>query len=138
MKLQRVIIFWVSLLPFWCGVLGGQVPVVDGVCGGISSTPSSARRTVFQQKNSKPSNSSNTTPGKIRVVENSRICGRLLPFCTYHIVIFLETTPGVYQASGYGDLTETKSIWCNYFIPLRSVFVTYLLQVLVFCLTQKS
>lgn len=24
----------------------------------------------------------------------------------------LETTPGVYQASGYGDLTATESIWC--------------------------
>ena len=26
----------------------------------------------------------------------------------------LETTPGVYQASGYGDLTATESIWRVY------------------------
>lgn len=36
------------------------------------------------------------TPGKLRVVENSGIC---------------ETTPGVYQASGYGDISATHSAW---------------------------
>jgi hypothetical protein len=25
--------------------------------------------------------------------------------------VWAETTPGVYQASGYGDLTTNKSIW---------------------------
>ncbi|TFK75531.1 serine carboxypeptidase [Pluteus cervinus] len=38
--------------------------------------------------------------GKLRVTENSGIC---------------ETTPGVYQASGYGDITSSKSIWFWYF-----------------------
>lgn len=36
------------------------------------------------------------TPGKLRVVENSGIC---------------ETTPGVYQASGYGDISANHSTW---------------------------
>lgn len=36
------------------------------------------------------------TPGKLRVVENSGVC---------------ETTKGVYQASGYGDLSATSSTW---------------------------
>ena len=37
------------------------------------------------------------TPGKLRgVVENSGVC---------------ETTPGVYQASGYGDITSDGSVW---------------------------
>ena len=37
------------------------------------------------------------TPGKLRgVVENSGVC---------------ETTPGVYQASGYGDITSDGSLW---------------------------
>ncbi|KAJ7635296.1 Alpha/Beta hydrolase protein [Roridomyces roridus] len=41
-----------------------------------------------------------TTPGKLRVTENSGVC---------------ETTPNVYQASGYGDLTSSESIWFWYF-----------------------
>ncbi|KAI8972213.1 serine carboxypeptidase [Trametes punicea] len=43
---------------------------------------------------------SKPTPGKLRVVENSGVC---------------ETTPGVYQASGYGDLSATESIWFWFF-----------------------
>ena len=40
------------------------------------------------------------TPGKLRgVVENSGVC---------------ETTKGVYQASGYGDIDENNSIWSVY------------------------
>ncbi|TFK75532.1 alpha/beta-hydrolase [Pluteus cervinus] len=38
--------------------------------------------------------------GQLRVTENSGIC---------------ETTPGVYQASGYGDIASSKSIWFWYF-----------------------
>ncbi|KAJ8462143.1 hypothetical protein ONZ51_g11095 [Trametes cubensis] len=43
---------------------------------------------------------SKPTPGQLRVVENSGVC---------------ETTPGVYQASGYGDLSSTKSMWFWFF-----------------------
>ena len=39
------------------------------------------------------------TPGKLRVTENSGVC---------------ETTEGVYQASGYGDIDENNSIWSVY------------------------
>ena len=39
------------------------------------------------------------TPGKLRVTENSGVC---------------ETTKGVYQASGYGDIDENNSIWSVY------------------------
>ena len=70
-------------------VLGGQVPVVDGVVGGIGALPD----TKFKVADLKPAA---TTPGKLRVVENSGVC---------------ETTPGVFQASGYGDLTANESIW---------------------------
>lgn len=57
------------------------------------------------------------------------------------IIIFTvsaETTEGVYQASGYGDLSEDKSIWfvfhfgaslCNFYHFSNQ-------QVLVFCGTQ--
>ncbi|KAF8500349.1 serine carboxypeptidase [Russula emetica] len=44
--------------------------------------------------------STTPTPGNLRVVENSGVC---------------ETTPGVYQASGYGDLSANKSIWFWFF-----------------------
>jgi len=78
------------------GVIGGpgQIPNVDGVIGGVPTSPSP--NTI------KPQNFSiaATTAGQLRVVENSGIC---------------ETTPGVYQASGYGDLTATESIWFWFF-----------------------
>ncbi|KAN0107693.1 alpha/beta-hydrolase [Russula decolorans] len=45
------------------------------------------------------------TPGKLRVVENSGVC---------------ETTPGVYQASGYGDLATNKSIWFWFFAARKN------------------
>ncbi|KAI0833548.1 serine carboxypeptidase [Trametes gibbosa] len=40
------------------------------------------------------------TPGKLRIVENSGEC---------------ETTPGVYQASGYADIDEENSLWFWFF-----------------------
>jgi hypothetical protein len=46
------------------------------------------------------------------VVEHSGLCGE---YAVERTVIpthrFLETTPGVYQASGYDDLTATQCIW---------------------------
>lgn len=50
-------------------VLGGQIPVVDGVLGGVPTRTLSKR---FKE----PSSAATTpTPGKLRVVENSGICG---------------------------------------------------------------
>ncbi|KIM38249.1 hypothetical protein M413DRAFT_420804 [Hebeloma cylindrosporum] len=78
----------------WNVALGGQIPVVGGVLGGVPAPVSpAAKRTQSLQTTA-------TTPGKLRVVENSGIC---------------ETTPGVFQASGYGDLTATESIWFWFF-----------------------
>ncbi|KAI0643599.1 serine carboxypeptidase [Trametes meyenii] len=74
-------------------VLAGQVPIVNGVLGGVDTVPS----VKAVAANVKPAA---TTPGKLRVVENSGVC---------------ETTPGVYQASGYGDLTSSESIWFWFF-----------------------
>ncbi|KAH9991612.1 Alpha/Beta hydrolase protein [Russula vinacea] len=51
------------------------------------------------------SDTSTPTPGKLRVVENSGVC---------------ETTPGVYQASGYGDLASDKSIWFWFFAARKN------------------
>ena len=76
-------------------VLGGQIPVVNGVIGGVNSRPLSGNGT--DQFGILPAA---TTPGKLRVTENSGVC---------------ETTEGVYQASGYGDLTSKESIYFWFF-----------------------
>ncbi|OJT04772.1 hypothetical protein TRAPUB_4566 [Trametes pubescens] len=78
-------------------VLAGQVPVYDGVIGGKAdpSTRAQLHGAVLAATDGS-STTVNITPGKLRVVENSGVC---------------ETTPGVYQASGYGDLTANQSLW---------------------------
>ncbi|GLB45331.1 putative peptidase S10 family protein [Lyophyllum shimeji] len=78
--------------------LAGQIPVVDGVIGGVSQSPNPAEQPKLLSVAA-------TTPGKLRVVENSGVC---------------ETTPGVYQASGYGDLTATESIWFWFFASRKN------------------
>jgi len=74
-------------------VFAGQIPVVDGVIGGVSVNPRYSELDAVIVPAA-------TTPGKLRVVENSGVC---------------ETTPGVYQASGYGDLTSSESMWFWFF-----------------------
>ena len=69
-----------------------QIPIIDGVVGGVPSAESLAQAEVVTAAITPAA----TTPGKLRVTENSGVC---------------ETTPGVYQASGYGDLTSNESIW---------------------------
>ncbi|KAF8646648.1 hypothetical protein AX16_007146 [Volvariella volvacea WC 439] len=87
-----------ALLALPAAVLGGQIPVVDGVIGGVPTT----NEPTLQQDG--PTIAA-PTPGALRVTENSGVC---------------ETTPGVYQASGYGDLTATKSIWFWYFASRKN------------------
>ncbi|KAI0694524.1 serine carboxypeptidase [Cytidiella melzeri] len=74
-------------------VIARQIPIVDGVIGGVPTLPRfhEADATIVPAA---------TTPGKLRVVENSGVC---------------ETTPGVFQASGYGDLTSSESLWFWFF-----------------------
>ncbi|KAG7088981.1 hypothetical protein E1B28_012927 [Marasmius oreades] len=87
---------YLSLLALPLSVLGQQIPVVDGVIGGVPSDASIASA----EAEPRPLRVAATTPGALRVVENSGVC---------------ETTPGVQQASGYGDLTATESIFFWYF-----------------------
>lgn len=76
-------------------VLSGQVPVIDGVIGGVKTVQDASSRV-------KPASlhSSAVTPGKLRYKENSGVC---------------ETTPGVNQVSGYGDVSASKSLWFWFF-----------------------
>ncbi|GLB40492.1 putative peptidase S10 family protein [Lyophyllum shimeji] len=79
--------------------LAGQVPVIDGVVGGVSSSHVDLALSESKVLSNAATNAT-TTPGKLRVSENSGIC---------------ETTPGVYQASGYADIAANQSIWFWFF-----------------------
>ncbi|KAF7344245.1 Carboxypeptidase [Mycena venus] len=92
-----MLLSWIATFTAVSSALGaksaGQVPIRDGVIGGVTTTKAPTVKTETVQ-------SFATKPGALRVVEDSGVC---------------ETTPGVYQASGYGDLTSTKSIFFWYF-----------------------
>ncbi|KAI1797598.1 serine carboxypeptidase [Ganoderma leucocontextum] len=92
----------VGLLPALSQVLAGQVPVHNGVIGGVPEASTRALSTagVLAATGDGIGTAVQTTPGKLRVVENSGVC---------------ETTPSVYQASGYGDLTANQSLWFWFF-----------------------
>jgi hypothetical protein len=65
--------------------------------------------------------------------------GHLVCCHSLSFTLLAETTPGVYQASGYGDLAADKSIWyVNYLgSPSLVLLICILQQVLVLCGTQK-
>ena len=93
-------------------ISGIQIPIANGVIGGASSPDDCNFKTTIGAF----SNDAQTkTAGELRVVENSGVCGRATLFTTHPAVmltICVETTPDVYQASGYGDLASgDKSIW---------------------------
>lgn len=52
-------------------VLGSQVPVVDGIIGGVPTGP------VDKVKLATRPGISTVTPGALRIVENSGVCGML-------------------------------------------------------------
>ncbi|PIL29646.1 hypothetical protein GSI_08283 [Ganoderma sinense ZZ0214-1] len=90
----------VGLLTALSQVLAGQVPVHNGVIGGVPEASTRVLSTPGILAATGDGTAVQTTPGKLRVVENSGVC---------------ETTPGVYQASGYGDLTANQSMWFWFF-----------------------
>lgn len=77
----------------------GQVPIVEGVLGGVSSVSShTSEAAILSSNEHKPAS---TSPGVLRIrSENSGIC---------------ETTPGIYQATGYGNISSDESIWFWFF-----------------------
>ncbi|EGN97802.1 hypothetical protein SERLA73DRAFT_90909 [Serpula lacrymans var. lacrymans S7.3] len=82
---------------YFCVALAGQVPRANGVPGGVLAKRLSSRDLAAAVT----TNSSSPTVGKLRITsENSSIC---------------ETTPGVYQAAGYGDIATNKSMWFWFF-----------------------
>ena len=104
-------------------IRGGQIPVVDGVIGGVPS--GDAHNSSYKTLTGSGSGDPSCTPGKLRgVVENSCICGRVLLFTNPPPpVIFtaLAEKKGVYQASGYGDVAPGKSVWFVLHLTLGSL-----------------
>lgn len=92
-----VLAYFCLISLYFVGGLAGEVPIIEGVLGDVPRSPS-ITSTTFTARGAELSNV--TTPGKLRVIENSGVC---------------ETTSGVFQASGYGDLTDTESIWFWFF-----------------------
>jgi carboxypeptidase C (cathepsin A) len=86
-------LLWLSLISSISLALGGQIPVVDGVLGGVPTT-------FDNDIEVETASTSAVTPGKLRFVENSGVC---------------ETTPGVGQVSGYGDIASDKSLFFWFF-----------------------
>ncbi|KAI0774787.1 serine carboxypeptidase [Trametes elegans] len=64
----------------------------QGVIGGTRGVLNTNSKVVTEAK-------VKTTPGQLRIVENSGVC----------------EAPGVYQASGYADLAENESLWFWFF-----------------------
>jgi carboxypeptidase C (cathepsin A) len=98
--LLRTVLVTIFALPAL--ISGNQFPIFNGAVGGVLSPG------IQDCKSSKAifSNIAPTlTPGKLRVVENSGIC---------------ETTSGVYQASGYGDISANKSVWFWFFAARKN------------------
>jgi hypothetical protein len=94
-------------------LISGKVPLVDGVIGGVRDQNVNKLK-LLDEGATTSTNAPARTPGKLRVIENSGVCGRCLVVCGEPTIVFTvveETTPGVYQASGYGDLTANESIW---------------------------
>ena len=95
-------------------LVSGKISLMDGVIRGFHFADASGVNTL-KDSESVTANAPARTPGKLRVVENSGICGRCILFVgavvTVVFMVSAETTPGVYQATGYGDLTANESIW---------------------------
>jgi hypothetical protein len=73
---------FVAILALPALISGRQVPVVDGVIGGVPS-PEGCRFKTQNEAFSKNALPSTPTPGKLRVVENSGVCGEVISFATH-------------------------------------------------------
>ena len=122
--LLRSALIVISVLPAL--ISGNQFPIVNQVVGDVPHLGDCNFGTL---KGASANNAPAPTPGKLRVVENSGVCGAVIFFTTdlpgpVILTVLVETTKGVYQASGYGDLASDKSIWLV--LHLGGLFVSFL------------
>jgi hypothetical protein len=61
---------------FFTTALAGQIPVVDGVLGGVRQGTIPGTRKILIKLADQP-NAQVITPGKLRIVENSGVCGKV-------------------------------------------------------------
>jgi hypothetical protein len=81
-------------------VLAGQIPEVDGILGGVPHKSSPARRSAPPLGGH---NASSVIPGKLRVMENSGVCGMSLA-----------------SRVGETDMSHRRNyIWCLSSVGLR-------------------
>lgn len=102
-------LFWLSFISLISLAVAKQIPLVDGVIGGVPNANSNIKTETVS--------SAAVTPGKLRFVEDSGVCGMSSsPFHVDHSPTnSKETTPGVGQASGYGDIASDKSLFFWFF-----------------------
>ena len=69
---------------------------------------------------------------RLRRRRESFVWWRILDYVASHFVCYIspfiftlseETTPGVYQASGYGDIAANKSVWFVLHLVYSSVYI---------------
>lgn len=70
-----VLAYFCLISLYFVGGLAGEVPIIEGVLGDVPRSPS-ITSTTFTARGAELSNV--TTPGKLRVIENSGVCGILL------------------------------------------------------------
>ena len=104
-----------------CFVSSKQIPVVDGVIGGVRTSTKQSATAPAPQVSGKP------VAGKLRYVENSGVCGRVseMHHTRLPLTFASETTAGVFQASGYADLTTSQHMWYVCGVTDGRAFVEY-------------
>ena len=78
--LLHFVLVAISALPAL--ISGNQIPVTNGVIGGVPSESSNTRN-LKTPKRALSNDIPATTPGKLRVVENSGVCGAIILFTTH-------------------------------------------------------
>lgn len=82
MLLHCVLITIFALPALISGAEAGQFPTINGVIGGV---PPPDARTFKTLSKAFENAASPTTPGKLRVVENSSVCGTVMFFTTHSL-----------------------------------------------------
>ncbi|KAH7340241.1 Alpha/Beta hydrolase protein [Rhizoctonia solani] len=81
--------------------LAGQFPEYDGIVGGVPKGSAVKSAALVATEPDAATIPTPVAPGQLRYKENTGVCG--------------INHPGVYQASGYADLTSRESMWFWFF-----------------------
>ena len=118
-------------------VVTGRIPLLNGVVGGVGSSYLSKVKTLRETVDA---NTPARTPGKLRVVENSGICGKCSLFRTLSCSQFWQKLRhmSIKPLDMVTSLrTRASGLCCTSRFPFRFLR-TFHRQVLVFCCAQES